>query len=75
MEKEKFEIIQQNILSMDALIDEKEKETAQKILTDLEGTLVIRATSILKFCLKAIQYTKINKQTAPEVLVQEQLQD
>ncbi|GEQ22248.1 hypothetical protein CBU02nite_27540 [Clostridium butyricum] len=75
MEKEKFEIIQQNTLSMDELIDEKEKEIAQKILTDLEGTLVIRATSILKFCLKAIQYTKINKQTAPEVLVQEQLEN
>ena len=75
MEKEKFEIIQQNTLSMDELIDEKEKEIAQKILTDLEGTLVIRATSILKFCLNAIQYTKINKQTAPEVLVQEQLEN
>ncbi|WP_438335206.1 hypothetical protein ACIR03_02465 [Clostridium cochlearium] len=38
---------------------EKEKEIALKILNDLEGTLVIRATSILEFCLKAIQFSRI----------------
>lgn len=75
MDNVKLDVIQSNTLSGDRLIDEKEKEIAQKILTDLEGTLVIRANSILKFCLKAIQYTKINKQTAPEVLVQEQLEN
>ncbi len=38
---------------------EEEEEIALKILRELEGTLVIRATSILEFCLKAIQYSKV----------------
>lgn len=38
----------------------KEMEIAQKILKDLSGTLVIRATSILSFCSKAIQYSKVD---------------
>lgn len=40
-------------------LTETEKELALKILNDLEGTLVIRANSILEFCIKAIKYTKI----------------
>ncbi|AYE35672.1 hypothetical protein [Clostridium septicum] len=60
MNNEKIEVISKGILEDDNLIEE-EKEIALKILKDLEGTLVIRATSILKFCLKAIQYSKIKK--------------
>ncbi|GEM_PF-6643211 len=40
-------------------ITEAEKEIALKILEDLDGVLVIRAKSVLEFCLKAIQYTSI----------------
>lgn len=57
--EEKIKIIESNKLKVESLINDKEKEIAQKILNDLEGTLVIRATSILNFCLNAIQYTKI----------------
>ncbi|MDU2106562.1 hypothetical protein [Clostridium sp.] len=42
------------------LINDNEKEIALKILSNLKGTPVIRATSILKFCLKAIQYSKVD---------------
>ncbi|GAB6170049.1 hypothetical protein JCM1393_25090 [Clostridium carnis] len=42
-------------------LSNEEKEIALKILKDLEGTLVIRANSILKFCLKAIQYNKVKQ--------------
>lgn len=65
--------------TMDAkAITEAEKEIALKILEDLDGVLVIRAKSILEFCLKAIQYTSIKgmqykKETAHGVEVQEQL--
>jgi len=52
-----------NAIETDALesatLTDKEKEIALKILKNLEGNLVIRANSILKFCLKAIQHTKI----------------
>lgn len=60
MENKNFKIISDGILESETLND-KEKEIAQKLLNDLEGTLVIRATSILKFCLKAILYTRIKK--------------
>lgn len=56
-------------------IDDKELEVALNIISDLEGTLIIRATHILEFCLKAIQYSRVKKEekeTAPEVRVQEQ---
>lgn len=56
--EEKIRIIESNELEVEGIITEEEKEIAQKILKDLEGTLVIRATSILNFCVKAIQYTK-----------------
>lgn len=56
----RIKMIEDNTLNVEKLLDDKEKEIAQKILKDLEGTLVIRATSILHFCLNAIQYTTIN---------------
>lgn len=58
MDIKKLEVIESASLASDKLTD-KEKEVALKILNDLQGTLVIRATSILKFCLEAIQYTEI----------------
>lgn len=59
MNKEKIDLILKGNMSQMELT-EQEKEVALKILTDLEGTLVIRATSILEFCLKAIQYSKVD---------------
>lgn len=35
----------------------QEREIALRILEALEGTLAVRAKSILKFCYKAMQYT------------------
>jgi len=58
LNKDKFELILKGGINPDIVTD-KEKEIALKILNDLEGTLVIRATSILEFCLKAIQYSKV----------------
>ena len=58
MDIKKLEVIESTSLASDKLTDQ-EKEVALNILNDLEGTLVIRATLILKFCLNAIQYTKI----------------
>jgi hypothetical protein len=61
MDKKKGEIL--SIVekgTMDSkTITEAEKEIALKILEDLDGVLVIRAKSVLEFCLKAIQYTRI----------------
>lgn len=45
---EKLQVIFGGNLESNRLTDE-EKEIALKILNDLEGTLVIRATSILEF--------------------------
>lgn len=59
MNKEKIDLILKGNMSQMELT-EQEKKVALKILTDLEGTLVIRATSILEFCLKAIQYSKVD---------------
>lgn len=59
MKDKEIEVIKKGVLEREELL-EGEKEIALKILKDLDGTLVIRATSILEFCLKAIQYTKIN---------------
>lgn len=59
MEDKTIEVISEGNLEGNGLIGD-EKEIALKILKDLEGTLVIRANSILKFCLKAIQYSKVN---------------
>jgi len=59
MNKKQLDSISKGELEFKQLTD-KEKEVALKILTDLEGTLVIRATSILEFCLKAIQYSKVD---------------
>lgn len=56
--KEQIEIILKGDLETTTLTD-KEKEIALKILSDLEGVLVIRATSILEFCSKAVQYSKV----------------
>ncbi|MBO0538536.1 hypothetical protein EXQ27_07710 [Clostridium botulinum] len=58
MNKEQIDVILSGSMEMDILTEE-EREIAQKLLNDLEGTLVIRATSILEFCLKAIQFSKI----------------
>ncbi|QEK13750.1 hypothetical protein FQB35_15605 (plasmid) [Crassaminicella thermophila] len=58
MDKQAIEMILKGTLETDVLTKE-EKEIALKILNDLEGTLVIRATSILEFCLKAVQYSRI----------------
>lgn len=59
MNKEKIDLILKGNISQMELTDQ-EKEVALKILKDLEGILVIRATYILEFCLKAIQYSKVN---------------
>ncbi len=59
MNQNKLDAISKGELEFKQLT-EKEKEVALKILTNLEGTLVIRATSILELCLKAIQYSKVN---------------
>ncbi len=59
MNKEKIDLILEGDISKRQLT-EQEKEIATKILTDLEGTLVIRATYILEFCLNAIQYSEVN---------------
>lgn len=48
------DVIEKNVLTSD------EKEVALKILSELNGTLVIRATVILDFCSKAIQYSKVD---------------
>ena len=47
MNKEKIDLILEGDISKRQLT-EQEKEIATKILTDLEGTLVIRATYILE---------------------------
>lgn len=59
MNKNQLEIILKGNAEANELT-ETEKELALKILNDLEGTLVIRANSILEFCLKAILYSKVN---------------
>lgn len=56
--EDKLKIIESDLLEKENLTEE-EKRVAQTILNNLEGTLVIRATLILEFCLKAIKYTKI----------------
>lgn len=56
--KDLLEIIERGTLENSELTKE-EKELATKILLLLRGKLVIRANSILKFCLKAIEYTEI----------------
>ncbi|ABS32756.1 hypothetical protein [Clostridium botulinum] len=58
MNKKQIDVILKGSMEMDILTEEEIK-IALKLLNDLEGTLVIRATSILEFCLKAIQYSKI----------------
>jgi hypothetical protein len=58
MNKEQIEVIIKGGINPNMLTD-KEKEIALILLSNLEGTLVIRATSILDFCLKAIQYSKV----------------
>jgi hypothetical protein len=58
MNKEQIELILKGGINPNILTD-KEKEIALILLNNLEGTLVIRATSILDFCLKAIQYSKV----------------
>lgn len=58
MNKEQIELILKGAINPNILTD-KEKEIALILLNNLEGTLVIRATSILDFCLKAIQYSKV----------------
>ncbi|MCB2297759.1 hypothetical protein [Clostridium tagluense] len=58
MNKEEIEIILKGGIDPN-ILTAKEIEIALTILSNLEGTLVIRATSILDFCLKAIQYSKV----------------
>lgn len=67
MDKGQIEIILKGNLENEPLTN-NEKEIALKVLSDLEGTLVIRATSILEFCLKAVQYSKV--QMAPKTINQ-----
>ncbi len=59
MTKEQLQIILTHDFSKPGLLDEQEKEVALKILDNLKGTVVIRATSILEFCLKAIQHSVV----------------
>ncbi|WP_338631116.1 hypothetical protein [Clostridium baratii] len=54
------EAIESGVLEEEKLMNEKEIEVASKILNELNGTLAVRATSILKFCIKAIRYSKVN---------------
>ncbi|WP_373845073.1 hypothetical protein [Clostridium sp.] len=49
MNKEGLEIIHESKYGESKLLCKEEKDVALKILNDLEGTLVIRATSILEF--------------------------
>lgn len=58
MDKEVLKLIVNNNLEKLPLT-RQEHEAAVKILNTLEGTLVIRATEILNFCLKAIQYSSV----------------
>lgn len=60
--KEKLDVIAEKALEHEYLT-EKEREIALKILNDLDGTLVIRATSILEFCKKAVQYSTVKSLT------------
>ena len=57
---DKIAAISNGNLEIANLINDNEKEIALKILSNLKGIPVIRATSILKFCLKAIQYSKVD---------------
>lgn len=62
MNKEQIKVITNGEIDASTLT-EKEREIALKLLNDLEGTLVIRATSILEFCLRAIQYNRVSMST------------
>lgn len=55
--KEIFEIVRGGMLESEELIRGNEEEVAIKILRLLKGNLIIRATSILEFCIKYLQYT------------------
>lgn len=61
MNKEQIKVITNGEIDASTLT-EKEREIALKLLNDLEGTLVIRATS-LEFCLRAIQYNRVSMNT------------
>lgn len=52
-----FKVILEDKLKNESLSNE-EKKIALKILEDLNGSLVIRANSILNFCSKAIQHAR-----------------
>lgn len=57
MDKKMIELIENGALETDKLSD-KEKDVALNILKELDGQLIIRATKILTFCIKAITYKK-----------------
>ncbi|HAT4273794.1 hypothetical protein JJB67_11395 [Clostridium perfringens] len=59
MKKKYVKQIENGILEKEELMNEREIEVASKILNELDGILAIRATSILKFCIKAVQYNKV----------------
>ena len=59
MNIKQFEIIQEGRFKEKKLLNDEEIEVANKILNNLEGILVVRATPILEFCLEAIQFSKI----------------
>lgn len=54
--EEYIKIIESKTLENEKLLNEREKETARKILKELEGLLIIRADKVLKFCINALKY-------------------
>lgn len=60
MRKKYMKGIEEGILEREGLINDEEIEVASRILIELNGLLAIRATSILKFCVKTIQYNKVD---------------
>lgn len=57
--EEHIKIIESKTLETEKLINEREKETAHKILKELEGLLIIRADKVLKFCINTLKYKRM----------------
>lgn len=55
-----FELISQDGFDPPNPINDKEREIASKILLMFNSMPMIRATSILNFCLKALEYSKVD---------------
>ena len=58
--KEFFELVEWDGFNCQNPINDKEREIASKILNTLNSMLMIRAISLLKFCLKALEYSKVD---------------